>query len=520
MVYLGDRRMADDHNDPQRRPGAAQYAERDRLEADNYAGFPVRRAPPPNGQPSDAPLRTMALPLDGDKLPKSPWTDIERPLLPELEADPFDPRNPAAGACATAGGFDSNRRLTVLSDPTVRTPDPKAPAGPERDEVRALVKARLEQRDKRRSSRSRTRQHAVSGGGYVNTASTQAEQIKRGKGLFARYRRESGLKIREEDVDPRDFVVWLLSLKPGLAPSSWRTYRGAALVWQQTVPHAGLATALAMLEADIGVGADAGRARPHGRQGGRWPSDVAKRFAFADFDAVVRNGGKFLRSEARFWLSDWMVAGVHTGLRTSEWAATSLETIIDPDRPHGRRALLYVLYTNPNVEGANAIQRTLDISNFSEEVYETVRRHVERASEWSRSHKFDMRHSQCAQLLYEICGSLFSLQCQLYTLDSLRHQFVANMKTIYNPPEVAALVGHIGSENVEAEHYGKRRAAWPDDKITEIPVPIKEQVEMMERQWNLYEEHREVKNLRKASNERRREAAVARKKAKRAMAKR
>ena len=426
--------MAEDHNAPQRRPGAAQYAERVRLAADNYAGSPVRRAPPPNGQPSDAPVRIMALPLDGANLPKSPWTDIERPLLPELEADPFDPRNPAAGACATAGGFDSNRRLTVLSDPTARTPeptvqtpDPPTLAGPKRDEVRALVEARLEQRDKRRSSRSRTRQHAVSGGGYVNTASTQAEQIKRGKGLFARYRRESGLKIREEDVDPRDFVVWLLSLKPALAPSSWRTYRGAALAWLQTVPHPGLATALAMLEADIGVGADAGRARPHGRQGGRWPSDVAKRFPCADFDAVMR-GGRFLRSEARFWLSDWMVAGVHTGLRTSEWAATSLETIRDPDRPHGRRALLYVLYTNPSVEGANAIQRTLDISSFSDDAFETVRRHVERASEWSRSHKFDMRHSQCAQLLYEICGTLFPLKCQRYSLDSLRHQFVANMK--------------------------------------------------------------------------------------------
>jgi hypothetical protein len=207
-------------------------------------------------------------------------------------------------------------------------------------------------------------------------------------------------------------------------------------------------------------------------------------------------------------------------LRTSEWAATLLETISDPDRPYGRRAMLYVLYTNPNVEGANAIKRTLDISNFSEDAYETVRRHVERANEWSRSHKFDMRHSQCAQLLYEICGSLFSRKCQRYTLDSLRHQFIANMKTLYNPVGVAALVGHIGSERGAGEHYGKRRAAWHKDKIREIPVPVQEQVEMMERQWKLYKEHRDVKNLLKARTERRHEAAAARKKAKRVVAER
>ena len=82
------------------------------------------------------------------------------------------------------------------------------------------------------------------------------------------------------------------------------------------------------------------------------------------------------------------------------------------------------------------------------------------------------------------------------------------------------MVGHIGSERGAVAHYGKRRAAWPEGKICEIPVPVQEQVEMMERQWNLYKEHRDVKNLLKARIERRHEAAVARKEAKRAMAKR
>jgi hypothetical protein len=505
------------------------------MEAGTYTDFAMRRVPPPEGPPQNASPRNLPPVRSDGSLPQRadaafdgqpttfvtpgpaspPQPKLERPVSPSSTTEAVDPKRPAAGARSLMCSFVNNRRITVIqSDQTPQIPDPTASRGPKLNEARALVQARLDQRAKRRASRSRPRQDAATGGGYVTKASTQAELIARGKGLFARYRRECGLQIREEDVDPRDFVIWLMSLKPSLALSSWRTYRAAASAWIQTVPHDGLAEALAALDADIGVGADAGRARP---SGGRGRTDVAKRFPRADFDKVVRKGGKFSRSKARPWLIDWMLASIHTGLWPWEWAATDLEVISDFSRPQGRLVLLHVLNTNSNAARAKPVQRTLDISNFSEDAYETVRRHAERAAAWSKSQQFDMRHSQCAQLLYTICKMLFPLRRQRYTLDSLRHQFVANMKTIYNPPQVAALVGHISSEDTVVEHYGKRRAAWLDDEICEIPVPMKEQVKLMERQWKQYEEWREAKKLRKEWKDRRREAAMARKKAKRPM---
>jgi hypothetical protein len=66
--------------------------------------------------------------------------------------------------------------------------------------------------------------------------------------------------------------------------------------------------------------------------------------------------------------------------------------------------------------GANATQRTLDISGFSEIAFGAVRRHVERAGEWSLARKFEMRHSQCVQLLYQACSALFPRQQQRYSL--------------------------------------------------------------------------------------------------------
>jgi hypothetical protein len=416
-----------------------------------------------------------------------------------------------------SGGLDPYRELTkIRSDRTAKMPpDPNAPVGPNPDRVAALVQARLRQGEERRALRVRSRQDAATGDSYAKAASTQAKSLQRGTGLFARYRRELGLQMmHDEDVDPCDFVIWLFSLKPMLASSSsWRIYRSAALAWVQTVPHARLEEAVAMLEADIGIGADEGRARPRGRRGGPARSEPAKRFARPDFEAVMHEVGKLSRSAAVPWLRDWLSAGINTGLGPSEWAATVLEVRSDPKRRHERLARLHVLNTKARA-GANAIQRTLDISNFSDSAFDAVRRHTERASEWSLAGQFEMRHSQCAQVIYDVCSVLFPRQQQRYSLFSLRHQFITNMKTIYQSAEVAALVGHI-SKDEAVEHYGKRRRAWLREEIREVPVPMPEQVKRMHRQWELYEERQKAKKLRQDLIERRREARAKFKKPKR-----
>ena len=502
----------------------------------NDSGFEARRALPPVGASANTPGQTVpAKSYDGsgpqqkvDAVIKKTRAASPAPQLPVTPLGPAldqpvptkpDPQlagqaNPVAPTGPVSGGFDPYRELTeIRSDRTAQLPrDPDTPAGPTPALATALVQARLRSDDRQRARRQ-PQQNAASEVSYVKTAAAEAKQIHRGKRLYARYRRECGLQmVSDEDIDPCDFVDWLLSRKPMLSgTSTWRIYRGSALTWLRKVPHVRREEAVAILEADIG--ADRGRAGPYSQRGGSERAEHAKRFARADFDEVLDQVGKLSRSEAVPWLCDWLMAGVYTGLEPGEWAATFLEVPDDSDQRPGRQAWLHVLNTKASV-GANPVKRTLDISNFSASALAAVSRHAKRASEWSQKDQFEMRHSQCAQLLYKVCSARFRRQQQRYSLLSLRHQFIANMLSIYQPAEAAALVGHLSSEDTVVDHYAKRRAAWLREEIGEVPVPTPKQAKRMRRQWELYKEALDVKKLRQNLIERRRKTKAKVKKSK------
>src|SRR5665213_620944 len=267
--------------------------------------------------------------------------------------------------------------IEKMPDPADYNAAPRTiPVGPDPDRMRALVEARVRQGDAHRVVICGPL--PAEGGAAVLSAATQAAYVTRGWGLFARYRRESGLNLAAEDLDPRDFVNWLFGLKPslkmtswrqylsrgwglfgryrreiglnpaaedldprdfvnwlfGLKPSlkmtSWRQYRSAALIWVQTLPHTWMEEAAALIEADIGVGADEGRAEQFGRRVGLVRQERAKRFDKKDFDEIVQTLSTFSRSAAVPWLKGWLSAGVATGLRPFEWATTDLEVRSDP----------------------------------------------------------------------------------------------------------------------------------------------------------------------------------------------
>jgi hypothetical protein len=97
------------------------------------------------------------------------------------------------------------------------------------------------------------------------------------------------------------------------------------------------------------------------------------------------------------------------------------------------------------------------------------------------------RQSDVSKLLRRLCKLMFPRMEKRYTLYSLRHQFIANMKTIYTREEVAAMVDHISLET-QGGHYGKKRIAWEPTQITEIPMPVDEQVAQMKRRLELFDE--------------------------------
>lgn len=377
------------------------------------------------------------------------------------------------------------------------------PEGPNPGRMRALVEARVRQGDARRTAMGKQRRQ-TDGDTIVRKAATHATHaayVNRGWGLFARYRRESGLSLAAEELDPRDFVNWLFGLKPSLKMTSWRQYRSAALVWVQALPHTWMEEAAALIEADIGVGVDEGRAEQFGRRVGLVRQERAKRFDKKDFDEIVRILATFSRSAAVPWLKSWLSTGIDTGLRPFEWATTDLEVRSDPSRQRGRQAWLHVVNAEASFGRSNFCYRTLDISNFSDHAFEAVKEMVDRAGQWTIADEFEMRHSQVAQLLYEACAVLFPRQRQRYSLYSLRDQFIANMRALYPPAEIAALVGHISNE--PAEHYGKRRIAWLDDEICERPLPMPDSVAQMRIRLKWHEDRQWVQGLRRAARRRR-----------------
>jgi integrase len=417
----------------------------------------------------------------------------ERPSAPPVRPASADAASrtaaPAAARTPRPPGGLPEPAEALFPAATARGAAPATgPSGPDPDKARALAKARRRGTEVRRKDPD-----GEKADGTQHNTSTQADYLARGRMLIARYRRESGVEFADEDIDPRDFVNWLLSLKPTVKPSTWRVYRVSAVAKIQTMPNDGHLEALAMLEDDIGAGAGEARSMQHGRRVGSTSSDKATRIDRDHFDAILSDLRFASRSQAVPWLRDWMIAGINTGLSPAEWSAVDLEIREDRGRTRGRRVWLHVINAKATHGGANGSSRTLDISDFSDEAFEAVQRMVRRATDWALTGEFRPRQSQCAQLFYEICAAKFSRRTIRYSLYTFRHQFIANMKTIYRHAEVAALAGHLTDETA-TEHYGKRRQAWHPHEIREVPVPIEQEVTRFRKRLEFSEARRKAAN--------------------------
>jgi hypothetical protein len=327
------------------------------------------------------------------------------------------------------------------------------------------------------------------------TPETLGTYIARGRGLFNRYKRVTNSSVSLEYMDPCIFVEWLLGIKPLLSNGTWRNYRASAAATVQSLARTHMDEALAMLNADRQVGSD------NGGRGDREASvsSRAPRMDYRHFQRLKRSLPGMSRSQVVDWLIDWLDAGIHTGLRPTEWPLTTLEKRSDPRFPNGR-VWLHVVSTQAG-EGPG-IYRTLDLSNFTTQTREAVERMVERSRDWALTGRSSARQSEVSRLFNQTCKVLFPRMLMHYTLYSARHQFIANMKTIYSPEEVAAMIGDIPIE-MEVEQYAKRPAAWTKEEITERPMPDIQQVARMKKRLDVFEEGRELRELKKAAVRRR-----------------
>lgn len=401
--------------------------------------------------------------------------------------------------------------LVEMAEPgsgaTLAKPKSDAPMGPDYDHkrlvVQALERAVAQQRLKRRQvagiddSSSDDGEDPQRMSGLLQSAKTHAGYLKRGKQHLTRYKRENGVQFADEDVDPRKFVAWLIGLKPFLSKSSWRTYRLAATAVIQSIPHDGIDEAIAALTADSRIEEDARVVykKTVEKSGGNTSSVRAKRMDLVHFRKLRSNLRRMSRSNKVDWLDDWLVAGIHTGLRPGEWPLAHLEVRREGNR---RLAWLHVVNAKATHGRANGTHRTLDISTYTDATLDAIQRMVKRSEQWALEGKTVRRQADVAQLFYQICDELFPRMQVKYSLYSLRHQFIANMKAVYNDPaKVATLIGHISVET-QSEHYAKRRSSWGLHDIVEIPRPMEDQVAQVQQYLVAFEERSHLRMMRKA----------------------
>lgn len=322
------------------------------------------------------------------------------------------------------------------------------------------------------------------------TAATLLVYIRRGHGLFERYRHEErlgALDVLKEDLDPSDFVIWLLGVRPFWSESTWRANRIAASTFISSLPHERCGEALALLESGIGR-RPLYQYRSTAGEAADIPSATACRM---DHDHLkkIRRALPLLRRhrKAARWLDDWLVAGLFTGLRPDEWSLAEVQR--RPNEAASGRFWLHVVNANATEVGHRGSYRTLDLSGFSAAAGNAVARMASRGRQWTLKGCFAQRKSEVSRLLGTTSEALFGRMKLRYDLESLQHQFVANMKRVYRREQISALIGELFIDD-QPTNYTNRRRAWANQEIVEMPIPIEDDVRRFHRILEIFEVRR------------------------------
>lgn len=356
------------------------------------------------------------------------------------------------------------------------------------------------------------------GSGSPEAPGTLASTIERynyqGKVLLKRYMREMEIPLDTPGyVDPESFVDWFLAQKTGYKPSTWRHYRRAVITVVEANPHDNREAALSRLSFDVDEvrsGDEYKRrkaaAQESGESGSRSYREKLKFIPDQDFYRICFAAGQSLKSSQLGGdLKDWLKAGVKTGLRPSEWKATSVVQETDPEAFLERRIYLYVINAKNTNGRSNGVVRTLDLTAMTDDDVVTIMRHSDRAARKYREGAFDEWMKSCSKLLERICDRMYRKKGETrasrsYSLYALRHQFIANMKDSYpdNPEWVSAMAGHSVVETAKS-HYAKRRSSWAPDKIGPLPRPVDEEVATIRRQHNIRDRIQAIRDFKMPS---------------------
>lgn len=292
---------------------------------------------------------------------------------------------------------------------------------------------------------------------------TRADYRSRARELGNRFDRETGGAAAERLVAVWPaFVDWLIASKLKWSTSTWRHYKaalihtGVRLVRQHQATICDMqATLLLAAEAQTG-------ARPKGRA---TSANKLKRFPERDLAAIFDS---LQRSPSRYApiLISFLRAGLLAGLRPIEWSdAEIIEEL-------GFAFVLEIRNAKNTHDRAHGPYRHLRWRVIGD----GDRRSVMATLSASRSASTELGGMNAftkslQRLLRETCQTLWPRRKRGYTLYDCRHDFAARAKLIYDPAEVAALMGHASDETA-TRHYGRMQSgAATSDLDRRLPEP-------------------------------------------------
>lgn len=253
------------------------------------------------------------------------------------------------------------------------------------------------------------------------------------------------LKIpKEEDLDMRQFVVWLAEQRPKLSRATWRQYKSAATYFMETLPDMDASVAsLEYLSDKTSVGCVL--------KSKKTSSQKLKHISLQEWERI----DEYLILHKTKWsdnLRNWLKAGLLTGLRPIEWQGAKFFYYKDKIP-----ALLVENAKNTNGR-AHGPTRTLLLDALSAQELITIKEHLMAVRTFTSIEQegYTFFYNGCSTTLYNACRKIWPRRLRHVTLYSTRHQFSSNAKSSgFSKTEVAAMMGHA-VDITATIHYGKK----------------------------------------------------------------
>jgi len=302
------------------------------------------------------------------------------------------------------------------------------------------------------------------------TAKTESAYRARAAQLINR----AEVECNQKPLTARHVAQWLLEQQKTFSKATWRQYR-AALVHEWTRGHRTGSND----EADHAQAIDLLKQTPPPEDRPAHRQTSAQKLKKIPEHDMIRLLNHVNDHPSRHGLAilSWLIAGLWTGLRPSEWEHAQL---IAPAR-------LQVANAKATQGRAHGSHRIIELTQLTDSEMQIIQFHLDQVQQ-AKSHPsdehssgFEKFYSQCRAGLYEITRALWPTRKRHITLYSARHQFAANAKfNGLSLEQIAALMGHA-SIDTATMHYGRRSAGQGGIKVDAHHADV-ERVQQLQQQ--------------------------------------